>query len=210
MRPVDPADWPRREVFEFFSSISDPFYAVAFRLDVTRLHRFCRERGLSFYHSLIWLCTRALERVDAFSYALRDGELVRLDSRRPSFTHLSPGSELFRIVTLPCEGGLEEFCAAAAARCREQDFFIDAAGEGIDMIFFSCLPWLDLTALTNERDLDPDDAVPRIAWGKYVEENGRETLGMSVEVNHRFIDGLHIGLFARELERLIAGLQTGT
>ncbi len=206
MRPVDPASWPRREIFSFFSSISDPFYSVTFRLDVTRLRRFTRERGLSFYFSLIWLCTRALERVEAFSYALREGQLVQLESRRPSFTHLRPGSEIFSIVTLPCEGGLEDFCAAAREKSDRQDFFIDPASEGIDMIFFSCLPWVDVTALTNERDLDPDDAIPRIAWGKITEENGKETLGLSVEVNHRFIDGLHIGQFARELEKLIAEL----
>ena len=206
MRPVDPESWPRREIFAFFSGISDPFYAVSFRLDVTALRRYTKERGLSFYHSMIWLCTRALGRVEAFSYALREGQLVRLESRRPSFTHLRPGSENFQIVTLPCEGSLEDFCAAAGEKAEKQDFFIDFAGEGIDMIFLSCLPWLDLTALTNERDLDPDDAVPRIAWGKYTEENGRLMLGLSVEVNHRFIDGLHIGQFARELERMIAEL----
>ena len=206
MRPVDPESWPRREIFAFFSGISNPFYAVTFRLDVTALRRYTKERGLSFYHSMIWLCTRALGRVEAFSYALREGQLVRLESRRPSFTHLRPGSENFQIVTLPCEGSLEDFCAAAGEKAEKQDFFIDFAGEGIDMIFLSCLPWLDLTALTNERDLDPDDAVPRIAWGKYTEENGRLMLGLSVEVNHRFIDGLHIGQFARELERMIAEL----
>ena len=206
MRPVDPESWPRREIFAFFSGISNPFYAVTFRLDVTALRRYTKERGLSFYHSMIWLCTRALGRVEAFSYALREGQLVRLESRRPSFTHLKPGSESFQIVTLPCEGSLEDFCAAAGEKAEEQDFFIDFAGEGIDMIFLSCLPWLDLTALTNERDLDPDDAIPRIAWGKYVEENGRLMLGLSVEVNHRFIDGLHIGQFARELERMIGEL----
>ena len=206
MRPVDPESWPRREIFAFFSGISNPFYAVTFRLDVTALRRYTKERGLSFYHSMIWLCTRALGRVEAFSYALREGQLVRLESRRPSFTHLRPGSENFQIVTLPCEGSLEDFCAAAREKAEKQDFFIDFAGEGIDMIFLSCLPWLDLTALTNERDLDPDDAIPRIAWGKYTEENGRLMLGLSVEVNHRFIDGLHIGQFARELERMIAEL----
>ena len=58
-----------------------------------------------------------------------------------------------------------------------------------------------MTGLTNERNQDADDAVPRIAWGKYVEENGRWTLGMSLEVNHRFIDGLHIGQFVKELEK---------
>ena len=206
MRPVDLSSWPRREIYAFFSGISDPFYSVTFRLDVTELRRYTKERGLSFYHSLIWLCTRALARVEAFSYAVSEGKLVRLESRRPSFTHLKPGSESFQIVTLPCEGSLEDFCAAAGEKAEEQDFFIDFAGEGIDMIFLSCLPWLDLTALTNERDLDPDDAIPRIAWGKYVEENGRLMLGLSVEVNHRFIDWLHIGQFARELERMIGEL----
>ena len=206
MKTVDVETWPRREIFAFFSGISNPFYAVTFRLDVTALRRYTKERGLSFYHSLIWLCTRALERVEAFSYALREGQLVHLESRRPSFTHLKPGSESFQIVTLPCEGTMEDFCAAAGEKAEKQDFFIDAAGEGIDMIFFSCLPWLDLTALTNERDLDPDDAIPRIAWGKYTEENGRLLLGLSVEVNHRFIDGLHIWQFAKELEKLIAEL----
>ena len=206
MQTVDLASWPRRELFEFFSGISNPFYSVAFRLDVTELYRYTRERGLSFYHSLIWLCTRALARVDAFSYAVKDGRVVRLESRRPSFTHLKEGSEAFQIVTMPCEGELEAFCAAAKEKCERQDYFIDYAGEGIDMIFFSCLPWLDVTALTNERDLDVDDAIPRIAWGKFVEERGRRTLGLSVEVNHRFIDGLHIGQFARELERMMAEL----
>lgn len=206
MQTVDLASWPRREIFEFFSPISNPFYAVSFRLDVTKLRAWTKERDLSFYHSLIWLCTRAMERVEAFSYAISGGEVVRLESRRPSFTHLPRDSEQFRIVTLPCEGSLEDFCAAAKKKAEEQDFFIDPKGEGIDMIFFSCLPWLDVTGLTNERNLDPDDAIPRIAWGKFVPENGRLMLGISLEVNHRFIDGLHIGQFARELEGMISAL----
>ena len=206
MRKIDLAAWPRREAFAFFSPISNPFYSVTFRLDVTKLRAYTKARGLSFYYSLIWLSTRALERVEAFSYALVDGEVVQLESRRPSFTHLKPGSDAFQIVTLPCEGSLEDFCAAAKEKAEKQDFFIDMVGEGVDMIFFSCLPWLDVTALTNERNLDVDDAVPRLAWGKFVEENGRLMLGYSLEVNHRFIDGLHIGQFAEALEQLIGEL----
>ena len=209
MQRLDFDSWPRREIYSFFAPISDPFYSVTFRLDVTQLHRYTRARGLSFYHSLIWLCTRAIGRVEAFSYAVKDGQLLRLESRRPSFTHLKKGSEQFQIVTLPFEEDLAAFCATAREKAEKQDFFIDFAGEGIDMIFFSCLPWVDITALTNERDFDADDAIPRIAWGKIVEENGRETLGLSIEVNHRFIDGLHIGLFAKELERQIRELGGG-
>ena len=174
--------WPRREVFDFFSRISDPFYSVTFRLDVTRLYTFCKERGLSFYYALIYLSTRAVNETEAFSYALRGGELVKLPARRPSFTDLKPGAEAF------------------------QTGFIDMSEESDELIFFSCLPWLDLTALTNERDFNADDAVPRLAWGKYAERDGRLELGCSVEVNHRFIDGLHLGRFAGRLQALIDGL----
>lgn len=77
---------------------------------------------------------------------------------------------------------------------------------GFDLIYISCLPWIELTALTNERDFDPDDAVPRIAWGKFRERDGRKILGMSMELNHRFTDGVHIGLFSQALDNLMAQL----
>ena len=61
------------------------------------------------------------------------------------------------------------------------------------MIYFSCLPWLPVLSLTNERRVDPDDCIPRVGWGKYQEQNGRLTLPICLEVNHRTVDGLHIG-----------------
>ena len=62
-------------------------------------------------------------------------------------------------------------------------------------MYLSFLPWIDLTVLTNVRDPDRDDTVPRISWGKYAEADGRKQLNLSLEVNHRFIDGIHIGKF---------------
>ena len=47
----------------------------------------------------------------------------------------------------------------------------------------------------------PDDAIPRVAWGRFVDDgSGRKVLGMSLEVNHRFIDGYHISQFVRFFE----------
>lgn len=207
MRPIDYENWPRREIFEFFSAISQPFYSVTFRIDVTRLYDHVKPRGLSFYYALIWLCTRAMNSVGAFRVAIEGGKPVLLDKRAPSFTDMKKGAESFHIVTMPAEmGTLEEFCRAAAEKSRSQQSFIDPAAESRELIYFSCLPWVDITALTNERDFDKDDSTPRVAWGRYVEENGRKTLGLSLEVNHRLIDGLHIGRFAQELERLISEL----
>lgn len=208
MRFIDYESWSRREIFEFFSALSQPFYSLTFRLDVTRLYDYVKRRGLSFYYAMIYLCTQAINSVEAFRVAIEGGKPLLLDERAPSFTDMKTGAENFHIVTMPAHTGtLEEFCRAAAEKSRAQQGFINASAESGALIYFSCLPWVDITALTNERDFDRDDSVPRITWGKYLEENGKKTLGLSLEVNHRLIDGLHIGRFAQELERLITELE---
>ena len=206
IRDIDMNTWPRREIYDFFSPISNPFYSVTFTLDVTNLYRYVKERELSFYYGLVYLCTQAVNRVEAFLYTLEDGRVRIYDKRQPSFTDLEKGSELFRMVFVPCEGSLDEFCRAAKAKSESQHFFFDPTAETNDLIYFSCLPWMDVTGLTNERNLDPDDAIPRIAWGKYIDVNGRKQLHLSLEINHRLIDGVHLGRFNEELCRLIEAL----
>ena len=120
--------------------------------------------------------------------------------------NLKPGSEQFHIVTLPKVGGIAEFCASAQTRSAAQKTLLDQDEENDNLIYISCTPWFDLTGCTNERDFDRDDNIPRITWGRYGEENGRKKLGMSVEVNHRFIDGLHLGKFYEKLQADIDAL----
>ena len=206
IRDIDMNTWPRKEIYDFFSPISNPFYSVTFTLDVTNLYRYVRERGLSFYYALVYLCTQAVNQTEAFLYTLEDGKVRMYDKRQPSFTDLNKGSELFRMVFAPCEGSIDDFCRAAKKKSENQHFLFDPAAETDDLIYFSCLPWMDVTGLTNERNLDPDDAIPRIAWGKYIDIDGRKHLHISLEVNHRFIDGVHIGKFNEALCRLIEAL----
>lgn len=206
MRKIDMNTWPRRDIFDFFSKISNPFYSVTFNVDVTEAYAYAKRSGVSFYYAMVYLVTRAINSAEAFRYAIVDGELVLLDERSPSFTDLKKGSESFHIVTMPCEGDIADFCQEAKRRSAEQTTFLSTDKESADLIYFSCLPWIELTALTNERDFDPDDAIPRISWGKFHERDGRKILGMSLELNHRFTDGVHIGKFAEALENLMKQL----
>ena len=206
MRKIDPNTWPRRDIFDFFSKLSNPFYSVTFNVAVTDAYAYAKRSGLSFYYALVYLVTRAINSVEAFRYALVDGELVLLDERSPSFTDLKKDSESFHIVTMPCKGDIAEFCFDAKRRSAEQTTFLSTDKEGVDLIYFSCLPWIELTALTNERAFDPADAIPRVSWGKFHERDGRKILGMSLELTHRFTDGVHIGKFAEALQNLISEL----
>lgn len=207
---VDYELWERREIFEFFWAVSNPFYMVTFRQDVTKLYDYAKQNRISFYYALIYLCTKAINKVPAFHYAVRQSEIYYLQERVPSFTDLKKSSELFHIVTIPCEGSMIDFCNRAGEQSRSQSVFIDKSAENDTLIYFSCLPWIDVTAVTNERDLSSpyakDESIPHITWGKYVRENGRLELGVSIEVNHRLIDGIHIGKFAEALTCFIEDL----
>ena len=120
----------------FFSGISNPFYAVTFRQDVTELRNYCKERKISFYYGLIYLCCKALQDVPAFARRIRGENVVELGEQKPSFTDLKKGSELFHIVTLPCDGSIVEFCGKAKEVSGKQDYFIDMAGQADDLIYF--------------------------------------------------------------------------
>lgn len=175
---------------------------------MTRLHAYTKAHGLSFYYAMTYLVTQAVNEVKNLRYTIRDGSVYLLDKRTPSFTELKKGSEQFQIITCPCKSTMEDFCRAAKERSEAQTSFVETASETDDLIYISCLPWFDLTCCTNERQIDVNDAIPRITWGKYVrQENGRETLVLSIEVNHRLIDGVHLGRFYESLQNKINELE---
>ena len=102
---------------------------VTFKQDVTNLYNYTKNHGIYFYYGLVYLCTKAINDVDAFSYV----------SQR------------------------------AAVKSSNQEEFICYEDEKEDLIYFSCVPWIEMTALTNERDLASpkakDDAIPHIFYG---------------------------------------------
>ena len=204
---IDKAAWPRSAHYDFFSGMSDPFYALTFPVDITSLRAWCRARGLSFYMAMVYGVTKAMERVDAFLYKDRNGVIVKHDRLIPSFTDLRPGSDLFYIVTVEAGEDPEEFCRRAKARSAEQTGFITSGDWAEDeLVYFTCLPWFPVTAFTNERDLNPSDSVPRVSWGRWRQEGDRSLLDLSLELNHRLLDGVHVGEFHDELTRWINSL----
>ena len=204
---VDYTSWKRREVYEHYSAMSNPFYSVTFKLDVTPLYHYIKKKGISFYYGLVYLCTEAINEIEGFMYVPRQEEIIKIPQRIPSFTDLKKGEEQFYIVTMGLEEDIDTFCHAAKKKSEEQTMFIDSTWENDHLIYFSCLPWIEMTAFTNARDLSKGDAVPRITWGKYIEENNRKVLHLSLELNHRLVDGYHVGRFNEILSQKIKELE---
>lgn len=207
MKIIDKTTWPRREVYDFFAPMSWPFYSLTFPVDVTPLLRYTKEHGLSFYLSMVYAVTKAMDAVDAFRYKCRGEEIVLHDHLVPSFTDLKPGSETFQITTLEAGDKLGDFCRRAKEESAAQTSFIaEGPWEADQLIYFSCTPWFPVTGLTNERNADPGDSVPRVSWGKYQEQPGTTVLSVSLELNHRLLDGIHVGKFYEALNAFLRAL----
>lgn len=232
MRIIDIQTWDRKAQWEHFSKMRFPFYHVSFYIDVTPVKAYSKMHGISFYHTLSYLVSEAMNSIENFRYRIRGNEVYLLDRCHPSMTMLKPGSSNFQIVNSRLTDDIPSFCEKTARLFEHQTAFI--GGEDIpedECYFIPCLPWIDATGMCSERDLDPDDSVPRIAWGKYIrmsrgnismtgqilsEIAGQQDTGsrsglrlwvnMTVDVNHRLVDGYHIGLFATKLQEAIDSL----
>lgn len=202
-------DWKRYPIYSFFKETDFPFYHITFPIDVTALKMYTKKNGLSFYLSMIYFVMKSINQIEAFRYRIRNDELWLLEQIYPSFTFLKPGEEHFQIAVSKMKDGLAEFCIYATDLMERQKAFIELDDSILpdEFVYLSSLPWLEVTSVSNERKIDVDDAIPRITWGKYVEENGRLRMSISIEVNHKFIDGYHIGLFSQNLQSNIDGLE---
>ena len=114
---------------------------------------------------------------------------------------------MFRILSLPAGNTIADFSQRTNALNAAQKTLLDPNMESRDdLIYFSCLPWLPVLSLTNERHVDPDDCIPRVGWGNYQMQNGRLILPICLEVNHKTVDGLHIGRLYEYLQNTIDNL----
>lgn len=215
-KKIDPNTWPRKAHCDFFGGLEVPFYSVTFPVDATKVYRVAKARELSFYLCMIYAATRAVNRVQAFRYKLRGEGVVLWDTLSPSFT-IPWGDGLFAILNMdfdPTED-LAAFCSRASQLSAALTKPLPDADEDArdDLIYFSCLPWLSYTQVTQEHSLDRGDSVPRLMWGRFTKEDEAIRLPFTVQVNHRLIDGAHLGalnealtaeftdLYERELSR---------
>jgi chloramphenicol O-acetyltransferase type A len=203
---LDVANWSRRELFEFFSGYTNPYFNVCARVDVTGLVALARSRpGVRVSLALHYFALRVANEVEPFRYRLKDGGVFVYDVTHGGTTVLLP-NESFAFAYFDYRPDFGEFVAGAGSA-------VDAVREGSgplrptmrdDVIYFTSLPWITFTSFAHARKQGRGDSIPRIVFGKFAEEGRRLMLPISVEVHHALMDGLHVGRFLNRLQEALA------
>ncbi|MBS1211116.1 MAG: chloramphenicol acetyltransferase [Proteobacteria bacterium] len=211
MKEIDLSSWARREHFSFFRRADLPFYNVSVNVDVTGLRDTARKRRISFNTLLIYLTVRAMNRVENLRYRCRGDAVVLHERLHPSFAHLKEGEELFRLITVDFADDLLAFDQLVKAEIAKSTHYFNLeklAGRD-DFVFISSLPWVSFTSVDHTLSLKRDDGIPRVSWGKCFDADGKTQLPYNIQVNHMFVDGIHVGRFFDALASEIGHIRPG-
>ncbi|MBP3437693.1 MAG: hypothetical protein J6K61_07320 [Clostridia bacterium] len=195
MKVIDIETWDRKTPYQNFVRYTDPIFSLSSRLDVTDLYNFVKKEGHSFFTDFLFLVATCLNRVEDFRLRINEeGQVVLFDHIHPNYIVMQENG-----VIATCRSRFTEDYKTFYAQAREDT---ERTAKGVaqekfnrtnenDVFYISCLPWLDFVSVTNPYHFDdvPASTIPRLAWGKYVEENGRKRLTFDIAVHHALLDG---------------------
>lgn len=191
---VDLATWARADQFRFFRTYAQPHYAVTARVDVTRVMTQGKAAGVSPYRACLFAIGAGIHAVPELCMRFRGDTVVRHDTITLSMSVPLPDGN-FNYAYVPFRPDFAGFDADARrliAAAAAMDGLQANSGQRDDLAYLSCLPWLDYTSIDNALP-GPDDCIPRISWGKIVENAGRRDMAMTLEVHHALVDGRQVG-----------------
>ncbi|WP_444890317.1 CatA-like O-acetyltransferase [Microbulbifer sp. DLAB2-AA] len=203
--PIDIESWNRGDHFKFFmGSAGSTRLSLTQPLDVTELAFFCKKNTISFYYSLIFLVTQTANEIAGFRHRVVDGQPFEFDILHPLFTDLNKDDDLFRLVMAEMETHLIDFVKKAKQLSKDQSEYlpVNTFMDRYDILNITCYPWGDFSSMqvkpVQQENCDP--GIPFIAWGKYQQQANRLMTSLHTEVNHCFLDAIHLYQFKTHLE----------
>ena len=202
-REVDPKETMRAQAFEFWMKAPNPMVTFFKTLDVTRLIRVCRRKGLKFNMLMDWCIGKAAADIKEF-YLLPVGDkLFQYDALAVNTIVKKNRTGEVNSCDIRFNEDMEAFnqeylkySAEVASTCADRDLSEDCMVIGTSAII----------------DTEIDGAVgmnsgifnnPFIIWGRYRKKCFRYYLPISFQFHHTQMDGAHAGKFLQRLQDVI-------
>lgn len=204
LNKLEVENWNRREHFEHFSGLDDPYWGLVADVNCTAAAQAAKSRQCSFFLLCLHASLQAVNATMEFGLRIVGGEVFCYGPLHASAT-IMRADETFGCCFIEFKPDFKEFAAnaleqiemvkARSGMCLENDLRHDQA-------YFSSLPWLKFSALTFARDLK-DSGIPKFIFGKASAQGAEKLMPVALQVHHALVDGLHV---ARFFERFQAAL----
>ncbi|MDJ0644619.1 MAG: CatA-like O-acetyltransferase [Flavobacteriaceae bacterium] len=204
MKELDIASWNRKQLFEHFTTLADPFFAVVVDVDVTNVHQLAKDTKTSFFARYLHACMRAMNSVENFKYRIVANKVLIHDVIHASATIARPDTTYgFSFIHYS-----EDFKVFHTNFQEEKERIVTTTNlfppvNTTDCVYCSALPWLDFKGHKETFTGNNKDSIPRLAFGKVTEKAGTLKMPVAISVNHALVDGYHVGLFIEEFQKTL-------
>lgn len=200
---LDIGTWARKEHFNFFKDLDEPFYGVCVAIDCTKAYRYAKQKGISFNLYLFYQALKATLKVEPLRYRIEGDGVVIYDTLNAGPTIARPNGT-FGYGYMEYYASLEEFIAEANKIVEEVAGRTDLKPSAMEnMIRFSTLPWIDFTSISHATSFSYRHSCPSISFGKMAEKDGKRSMPMSIHVHHALVDGIHVGQYIDHFQELL-------
>lgn len=204
MKFIDIENWNRKNHYYYFKHLDYPHFNICANLDITEFYRYIKEKEYPFFISILYATTKAANNIKEFRYRIREDKVVEHETINPSFTIMAE-NEVFSFCSVEFMDEFNKFMTntSNAIENTKNNIIIKDEPDRDDCIYSTSIPWVSFTSVTHPIHMSPVDSIPRIAWGKYFEENGRKKFPLSVQVHHALVDGVHVGKYYDILQEIL-------
>lgn len=201
MREINPEETTRAEAFRLWMDAPMPMVTLIKTVDVTRLVRFSRRKGLKLNMLMCWCVGRAASGIKEF-YMLPVGrKLMQYDSIAVNTIVADSRGEVSSC-DIPWSEDLAAFnrdylrlAAEVAEKCRNHDI-TDSM-----VIGTSALARYDIDGAVGMYSGIFNN--PFLIWGRYRRHFFRKTLTVSFQFHHTQMDGAHAAMFLDRLQKAV-------
>lgn len=203
---LDLENWNRKEHFEHFSKMEEPFFGATVEIDCTKAYQTAKSLTTSFFIFYLHKTLVAINSIENFKYRITENKIYINDRIDVSATiGREDGTFGFSLMEYnPDFKIFEQHAYAEIDRIQNTTGLFTRSFDDNNVIHFSAIPWLNFTSISHARSYSYPDSCPKISFGKMMtSETGKKTMTMSVHVHHGLMDGLHVGQFVDLFQELM-------
>ncbi|PXY40047.1 chloramphenicol acetyltransferase [Flavobacterium cheongpyeongense] len=203
---LDLENWNRKEHFEHFNKMDEPFFGATVEIDCTKACQTAKNQKTSFFIFYLYKTLAAVNSIENFRYRISENKIYINDRIDASATiGRKDGSFGFSLMEYnPVFRIFEKNAYAEIDRIQNTTGLFTRSFDDDNLIHFSAIPWLNFTSLSHARSYSYPDSCPKISFGKMITlDNGKKTMPMSVHVHHGLMDGIHLGKFVDLFQELM-------
>lgn len=209
MKKIKFENMQRKKTFDWFKNFSNSTYSMNVKMDVTNLLKHTRKMNESFFIDLLYIVLKGLNSIEEMRMRLVNDVPVMYDEINPAFTVMTELGVFENVRFKNCTS-FQKFYHIASECIENAKKQTSIKKENYNPencyneYYITCVPWIDFSQFTHPI---PDDkasqCIPRICWGKYVEEDNKYQLTLNITVSHIFVDGYPLAQAFIKIQELL-------